>query len=164
MNPCCFYSNSVPTLTAVCIFRGTDLKPVIWRFISRSLHKERDGVSNHQPRDCLLNRLFRHTWKNPLKLCVTGLCEGNSPVTGEFPSQRASDAENVSIWWRYHNIEAFSALLTFCDGNPPAVCGFHSHTSRNAEMYFCWHEHAVIHSWVAGNFLNNDTQMTSLYQ
>ena len=24
-------------------------------------------------------------------------CEGNSPVTGEFPAQRASDAENVSI-------------------------------------------------------------------
>ena len=23
-------------------------------------------------------------------------------VTGEFPAQMASDAENVSIWWRYH--------------------------------------------------------------
>ena len=23
-------------------------------------------------------------------------------VTGEFPTQRASDAENVSIWWRHH--------------------------------------------------------------
>ena len=23
---------------------------------------------------------------------------------GEFPSQRASDAENVSIWWRHHEI------------------------------------------------------------
>ena len=28
--------------------------------------------------------------------------EGNSPVTGEFPAQRASNAENVSIWWRHH--------------------------------------------------------------
>ena len=36
------------------------------------------------------------------KLCVTGLCEGNSPMTGEFPAQRASNAEKVSIWWRYH--------------------------------------------------------------
>ena len=36
------------------------------------------------------------------KLHVTGLCEGNSPVTGEFPAQRASNAENVSIWWRHH--------------------------------------------------------------
>ena len=30
------------------------------------------------------------------KLRVTGLCEGNSPVTGEFPARRASNAENVS--------------------------------------------------------------------
>ena len=27
---------------------------------------------------------------------------GNSPVTGEFPTQRASNAENVSIWWHHH--------------------------------------------------------------
>ena len=33
---------------------------------------------------------------------VTGLCEGNPPVTGGFPSQRASNAKNVPIWWRQH--------------------------------------------------------------
>ena len=32
------------------------------------------------------------------ELRVTGLCAGNSPVTGEFPSQRDSHTENVSIW------------------------------------------------------------------
>ena len=32
----------------------------------------------------------------------TGLCAGNSPATGEFPAQRASNAENVFIWWRHH--------------------------------------------------------------
>ena len=62
----------------------------------------RDGVSNHQPHDCLLNRLFRRRSKKTSKLCVTGLCVGNSPVTGEFPALRASNAENVSIWWRHH--------------------------------------------------------------
>ena len=31
------------------------------------------------------------------KLRVTGLCVGNSPVTGEFPAQKASVVENVSI-------------------------------------------------------------------
>ena len=36
------------------------------------------------------------------KLRVTGLCAGNSPGTGEFPAQMASNAENVSIWWRHH--------------------------------------------------------------
>ena len=28
-------------------------------------------------------------------------CVGNSPVTGELPTQRASNAENASIWWRH---------------------------------------------------------------
>ena len=36
------------------------------------------------------------------KLRVTGLCAVNSPVTGEFPAQMASNAENVSIGWRHH--------------------------------------------------------------
>ena len=65
-------------------------------------HNERDGVSNHRRHDCLLNRLFRRWSKKTSKLRVTGLCEGNSPVTVEFPSQRDSDVENVSIWWRHH--------------------------------------------------------------
>ena len=45
-------------------------------------HNERDGISNHWPHDCLLNRLFRRISKKTSKLCVTGLCEGNSLVTG----------------------------------------------------------------------------------
>ena len=65
-------------------------------------HNDRDGVSNHQPYDYLLNRLFRHRSKKTSKLHVTGLCARNSPVTGEFPAQKASNAENVSIWWRHH--------------------------------------------------------------
>ena len=40
--------------------------------------------------------------KKTSKFCVTGLCVGNSPGTGEFPAQKASNAENVSIWWRHH--------------------------------------------------------------
>ena len=65
-------------------------------------HNERDSVSNHQPHDCLLNRLFRRRSKKTSKLRVTGLCAGNSPGTGEFPAQMACNAENVSIWWRHH--------------------------------------------------------------
>ena len=30
------------------------------------------------------------------------LCEGNSPITSEFPAETASNTENISIWWRYH--------------------------------------------------------------
>ena len=65
-------------------------------------HNRRDGFSNDQPCDCLLKRLFRGRSKKTLKLRVTGLCVRNSPVTGEIPTQKASNAENVSIWWRHH--------------------------------------------------------------
>ena len=44
----------------------------------------------------------RRISKKTSKLRVTGLRVGNSPVIGEFPAQRASNAENVSIWWRHH--------------------------------------------------------------
>ena len=70
--------------------------PLLWR------HNGRDGVSNDQPRDCLLNRSFRSRTKEASKLRVTGHCVGNSPVTGEFPTQMASNAGNLSIWWRHY--------------------------------------------------------------
>ena len=76
-------------------------------------HNKRDGVSNHQPHDCLLNRLFRHRSKKTTKLRITGLCEGNSPVTGEFPAQRANNAEIVSIWWRHHETNSTLHDATF---------------------------------------------------
>ena len=48
------------------------------------------------------HRLFGRRSKKTSKLRVTCLCVGNSPGTGEFPAQMASNAENVSIWWRHH--------------------------------------------------------------
>ena len=48
---------------------------------------EHNGISNHQCLNCLLNHLFRCRSKKTSKLRVTGLCEGNSPVTGDFPAQ-----------------------------------------------------------------------------
>ena len=65
-------------------------------------HNETGGVSNQQRHDCLLDSLFMRRSKKTTKLRVTDLCNENSPVTGEFPAQRASNAENVSIWWRQH--------------------------------------------------------------
>ena len=62
-------------------------KPLQWR------HNGCDGVSNHQPHHRLLNRLIGRRSKKTAKLRATGLCEGNSPVTGEFPAQMASNAE-----------------------------------------------------------------------
>ena len=77
--------------------------PLHWR------HNGRDGVWNHRRLDCLLNRLFKRRSKNTSKLCVTGICEVN-PVKGGFPTQRASNAENASIWRRHY---AFTACVTY---------------------------------------------------
>ena len=82
------------------------LFPTIYKHTCYTLqwrHNDCDGVSNHQPHECLLNRLFGHRWRKTPKLRGTGLCKGNSSVTGEFPAQRASNAENISIWWRHHD-------------------------------------------------------------
>ena len=83
-------------------WRGAFHTPVVLATSLRWRHNEHDGVSNHQPHHCLLNRLFRRRSKKTPKLSVTGLCAGKSPVPGEFPVQMASNAENVSIWWRHH--------------------------------------------------------------
>ena len=69
-------------------------------------HNGSGGVSKHRPHDGLFKRLFKAQIKE--NICVTGLCVGNPPVTGEFPAQRASKAENVSIWWRHYR----ATLLT----------------------------------------------------
>ena len=72
------------------------------RFSWHWCHIERDCVSNHRRLVCLRNHLFRHRSNKTLKFRVTGLSEGNPPITGGFPSQKASNAENGSIWWCYH--------------------------------------------------------------
>ena len=60
-----------------------------WRYNGR------DGVSNQAS-------FFRRISKKISTLGITGLCAGNSPVSGEFPTQMASNVQNVSIWWRHH--------------------------------------------------------------
>ena len=64
--------------------------------------------------DCLFNRLCRHISKKTPKLCVTGLCEGTSPVVGEFPSRRPSNEENISIWWRHYDCKVAKLCIFSC--------------------------------------------------
>ena len=52
-------------------------------------------------------------WRHQMEIfsALLAIYAGNSPVTGEFPVQRASNAENISIWWRHHdNLEAWDGL------------------------------------------------------
>ena len=87
--------NVATYITAVAI---TIICGIMWR------HDGHDDVSNHQPHDCLRNRSFRHRSKKTSRFRATGLCAGNSPVTGEFPAHMASNAENVPIWRRHHGV------------------------------------------------------------
>ena len=50
----------------------------------------------------------KHQSSASLALC------GEFTGTGEFPAQRASNAENVSIWWRHH--ELLKALKAYAYG------------------------------------------------
>ena len=47
------------------------------------------------------------------KLRVTGLCSGNSPGTSDFSTKMASNAENVSIWWRHHELQPACMFCLF---------------------------------------------------
>ena len=84
------------------VFVGRTFNFTVFFFSLEWRHNGCNGVSNHQPHDCLLNRLFWRTSKKTSTLRFTGLCAGNSPGTGVFPAQMASNLENVFIWWRHH--------------------------------------------------------------
>ena len=89
--------NDIQKVLITPIFTITlSILPIQWR------HNECGGVSNHRCLDCLPNRLFRRISKKTSKLRVTGLCERYYQTNGEFPAQRASNAENVSIWLHHH--------------------------------------------------------------
>ena len=67
-------------------------------------HNECDGVSNTSLTIVCWTAYSRRRSKKTPTLSITGLCEGNSPVTGEFPAQWACNAGNVSIWWCHYDI------------------------------------------------------------
>ena len=105
-------------------------------------HNEGDGVSNHQRLVCFLNRLSRFRSKKTSKLRVTGYCERNPSVTGGFPSQRASNAENVSIWCRHHGESQTISMIQFREGTghkmiiPRCIlCELWSHRYHDSGVY-----------------------------
>ena len=140
------------------IARNASLMTLQWR------HIEHDCVSNHQPRVCLLNRLFRRRSKKTSKLRVTGLCVGNSPHKGPvtrkmFPFDDVimnkvvidcaqcdgHEQDKISLhhfgvcyaWWR-HQMETFSALLAICAGNSPVPGEFPTQrpVTRSFDVFF----------------------------
>ena len=111
-------------------------------FTSQWRHDERDDVWNHWRLHCFQLLLQAQIKENIKKLRITGLCAGNSQVTGEFPAQNASNVENGSIWWRHH---AFLKL------DSSRCSTFYRRTREYHEYRLCtWLSHAActaILSW-----------------
>ena len=98
----------------LCVYLGVDYSGyfTVWScWTLQWCHNKCNDISNRQPHDCWINRLFRHWSKKTSKLHITGLCEGNSPVTSEFPEQRASYTKNVSIWWHHYETTSISCRI-----------------------------------------------------
>ena len=108
--------------------------------------------------------------KKTSKLLVTGLCAGNSPETGAFPAQMASNTENVSIWWRHHDSSprwvwhwmsfmkssliwvlitrswhgSIFCVAALCEENPPVTGGFSWQRATNMACFlWCTPEQTV---------------------
>ena len=95
-------------LTAKWLFR----KILQWRHIMSTMASQITSLTT------VYSAVYsRRRSKKTSKLRVTGLCVGNSPVTVDISAQRASYAENVSIWWRYH--EWFHNGCRYC------ICHIH---------------------------------------
>ena len=130
------YMNNVKT-QHLCIPYGRGL-PLQGR------HSEHNGASKHRRIDCLLNRLFGRRAKKTSKLRVTGLCEGNSPMTGEFPAQMASEAENVSILWDHHdplNVWHLQYVWRYLSAGPmgrSTISLLHNPGETNASVNSSW--------------------------
>ena len=89
-------------------------RPHLW---NSSIHSSRQDRHHYNdvimsvmaPRITCLRIVYSGVYSGAIKENIkapqwrTGFCAGNSPLTGEFPSQRASNAENVSIWWGHHD-------------------------------------------------------------
>ena len=105
---CVFY---IPMLNQNC-----RLRHLIWSLQWR--HNGLDGVSNHQPHYCLLNRLFRRRLMKTSKLRVTGLCEDRWPVNSPHKgpvTRKMFPFDDVIIGTEYSNIKYLSDKLYATD-------------------------------------------------
>ena len=99
---------SGPTLAQVMAWCRYPIsqRPSKFMHTFRWRHNGCDGVSNHQPHDCLHKRVFRRRSKETSKFRVTGLCERNSLGAVNSPHKRPVTRKYVAIWWRHHENHA----------------------------------------------------------
>ena len=152
-DPQCWFTSAIPSLdnhwhSSLCIFlcflcacacvnRALySLFPLRWR------HNGHHCVSNHRSLGCLFYTLFKPTSKKTSRPALLVLCEENSPLTGEFSSQRTSNAENVSIWWRHNDNHYICVWLPWnhvemgCRGDEFSFYHFYMTTENAVHLYW----------------------------
>ena len=90
-------------------------------------HNERDGVSNYQPRDCLLNRLFGRRSKKTSKLASLAFVQGihrgpvNSPHKGPVTRKMFPFDDVIMVFCAHKHViqpyifaDFFFRVFTFC--------------------------------------------------
>ena len=83
------------------------------------------------------------------------------PLWGEFPAQRTSNAENVSIWWRHHGLS--TPDIGRYPWPWPTTDIFP--TSNPNPNRISWHTSDIDHTsrWALGLISGGDTEATLLY-
>ena len=105
------YCPNWPQITELSITTAISLH---WR------HNDHDGVSNHQPHGCLLNRLFGRRSKKTSQLRVTGLCAVNSPGPVNSPHKwpvtwKMFPFDDVIMWRCYKPTDQWHCSFHFKD-------------------------------------------------
>ena len=121
--------------------RSSQVPSLQWR------HNGHDGISNHQPHDCLLNRLSRHRSKKTSKPCITGLCAGNSPVNSphKWPvTRKMFPFDDVIMITKWSDILEYQI---YCTAMPAA-----EHKSY-FELTHKKHPISYPHRWAMGNLV-----------
>ena len=76
-------------------------------------HNKLNGVSNHQPNTIVYLTVCSGTYQRKHQSSASlAFFSGNSPVTDEFPTQKASNAQIVPIWWRHHKCVNHIDMIT----------------------------------------------------
>ena len=77
--------------------RTKSIQSLQWR------HNGRDGVSDHQPHHCLLNRLFMRRSKKTSSSASLAFVRGINRRPVNSPQKWPVTQKKVSIWWHHHD-------------------------------------------------------------
>ena len=122
----CYVHRKYQTLDCMWQLNVQNVNPVSQGIISKDMYYYKTGRYDYHYDDVIMGAMASQITsltivystvyaglrsKKTSKLRATGLCLGNSPGADEFLAQMASNAENVSIWWRHHDIDDYMILL-----------------------------------------------------